>query len=254
MRACDDSPERRERLEMRPHLSKTRENNKFPAAAFELALLERPGGRMRNKHSAQPGLQSGINVTPRTVPHHPTVRFDDFELLHHALVRTRILFQHDFDRIEVRLESRALHFACLLCGLALRQKYQAVMLREIGKRFGHAIKNVRWRGFEFDGHPLDFLNHFPARGVSRELQIRIFERAAKTSHAIAVLPDVSPLSFVQNMANVFAGVAEVFELADEVLNRLLEENIIFPERVIGVDQQRVSGHSTSSPNLPSGEW
>src|SRR5271170_3847536 len=184
MRACDDSRKRRERLEMRPHLSKTREDNKFPSAAFEFALLERPCGRVWDKHSAQPGLQSGINVAPRTVPHHPTVRFDDLELLHHALVRTRILFQYDFDRVEVRLESRALHFARLLCGLALRQKYQAVMLREIGKRFGHAIKNVRWRGFEFDGHPLDFLNHFPARGVSREFQVCIFKRTAKTSHTI----------------------------------------------------------------------
>jgi hypothetical protein len=44
------------------------------------------------------------------------------------------------------------------------------------------------------------------------------------------------------MADVGATVAAGLGQADEVLNQLFEENIVFPERVVGVDEQRISSH------------
>ena len=74
---------------------------------------------------------------------------------------------------------------------------------------------------------------------------------AETSHAIAVLADIAALGFIQDVADVFARVAEMFELGDEMLDGLLEENIVFPERVVGVDQDGVSRRAEAiSPILP----
>ena len=51
-----------------------------------------------------------------------------------------------------------------------------------------------------------------------------------------MLANVPAFCLVQNVSNVIAGVAQMFELGDKVLNRLLEEYVVLPKRVIGVDQ------------------
>src|SRR5580700_5959120 len=104
----------RAELEMRAQLPEARQDQKFSATALEVALLEFPGGRVWNKNGAQTCMERGIDVASRAVAYHPTVCFYDFELLDNSLVRASILFEHDFDRIEIGLKARALHFASLL--------------------------------------------------------------------------------------------------------------------------------------------
>ena len=63
------------------------------------------------------------------------------------------------------------------------------------------------------------------------------QRMRETVQAVAVFDDGFPLHVVQHQANhlwrVFAMVQERNELCD----RALEINVIFPERVIGIDEQ-----------------
>jgi hypothetical protein len=68
-----------------------------------------------------------------------------------------------------------------------------------------------------------------------------------------VLADIAALGFIENVAYVFARVAKMFELRNKVLDRLLEENIVFPERVVRVDQERISRHPAISPILSLAE-
>jgi hypothetical protein len=68
-----------------------------------------------------------------------------------------------------------------------------------------------------------------------------------------VLADIAPLGFIEDVAYVLARVTKVFELRDEVLDRLLEENVVFPKCVVRVNQERVSRHPAISPILPSVE-
>ena len=103
----------------------------------------------------------------------------------------------------------------------------------------------------------------PARGHAVSISFTISRRAefpaslryvssrerAKAAHAVSVLSDVAALGFVQDVANVLAGVAQVFELGDEILDGLLEEDIIFPERVIGVDEKGVACHAWNLPDV-----
>src|ERR1700722_15596841 len=90
---------------MLAQIAKTREDQQFPCAALQLGMLQVPCIRVRNENGVEPRLQRRIDVAARAIPHHPAVRFHDLELLHHPFVNTHVLFQHDFNRIEIRLQS-----------------------------------------------------------------------------------------------------------------------------------------------------
>src|ERR1700757_4481000 len=99
---------------MLTQVAKTVENQKLAAAALELRMFQMPGIRMRDENGIQTHLQRRIDVAARAIPDHPAVGLDDFELLDHSLVYRGIFFQHDFNRIEMRLQPRALDFRGLL--------------------------------------------------------------------------------------------------------------------------------------------
>jgi hypothetical protein len=149
---------------------------------------------------------------------------------------------HDFDEFEEALKAGALYFGGLFGGLAFGKENQAVTLGQIGQRFRDTIENF-WRcAFEFDDALMDQRKRFPLRHLVRKLQVRLFEGAAKAAHAIAVLANILALGLVQNVPNIGAGVAGGLYYANKIFDQLLEENIVFPERVVGVDQQCVASH------------
>src|ERR1700746_3827350 len=123
------------------------------------------------------------------------------------------------------------------------------MLCEVGKSLRNTLKDV-WRSrFKFHSHALDLLHDFAPSRVPGQLQIRVFQRTPEAAHSVAVLADVAAFSFIEDVANVFPRIAKMFELRDEMLDRLLEKNIVFPECVVRVNQDRVSGHPAISPVL-----
>src|ERR1700720_740106 len=98
---------------------------------------------------------------------------------------------------------------------------------------------MRRRGLKLDRHAFDFLHNLTTRRVPSQFKIRIFQRTPEAADTVAVLTNVAALSLIKNVADVFARVAKVFELSNEVLDRLLKKNIIFPQCVVGIDQERV---------------
>src|SRR5690348_2009072 len=222
------------------------EDKKFARAAFDFALFEFPCGGMRDEDGVQAGVHGGIDVTAWAIADHPTVRFDDFKLVDHALVGRRILFNDDFDRVEVGLQTGALDLCSLFGSFAFCEQDQAIALGKIRKRFGHAVHDVRRSVFEFGDDPLDFLQDFATRAVAGELCVCVFERTMEAADTVSVLADVATFGFVEDVANVFARVAEVFELINEMLDRLLEEDVVFPERVVCVDKQSLTWHRIPS--------
>src|ERR1700746_4197067 len=123
------------------------------------------------------------------------------------------------------------------------------MLCEVGKSLRNTLKDV-WRSrFKFHSHALDLLHDFAPSRVPGQLQIRVFQRTPEAAHSVAVLADVAAFSFIEDVANVFPRITKMFELGDEMLDRLLEKNIVFPECVVRVNQDRVSCHPAISPVL-----
>src|SRR5262249_15238403 len=75
-----------------------------------------------------------------------------------------------------------------------------------------------------------------------QFHVRFFQRSPEPPYAVAILANILSFGFVQNMANVLARVANALRQRDEVLNQFLEEDVVFPECVVGVDQQCVASH------------
>src|SRR5258708_20245258 len=83
---------------------------------------------------------------------------------------------------------------------------------------------------------------FAFRHLVRQLHIRLFEGAAEGADPIVVLPDILAFRFIEDVANVSAGVAVGLDDADEILDQLFKEYVVFPERVVRVDQQCMASH------------
>lgn len=228
---------------MSSEITKTRNENQFSRAAFELSVLKNPGGVMRNKNRIQASLQRRIDVAPRAISNHPAIRFDDFELLNDALVRGKILFRHNFDGFKIARQPGTFHLGGLRGSLALAQQDQPMAPAQIGEGFRDAIENVRWSALEVHGHFLDFLNNFLAGCAAGELQIGVLQGTAKGANPIAVLENIAALGFIEDVSAVFGRVTEVPEAGEKAADGLLEENIIFPERVVSVDQYGLPSHN-----------
>ncbi len=187
--------------------------SKFSDTAFHRRLVGSQVAGCGMKTAFSPACSAGLMSVSGLFP---TIQPLDFTILNCSIRRWKIpafFSMTIFNRVEIGLQAGALDFARLFRGFALGQQDQAVALGEICQRFRHSFENLRRRVFEFGGHLLDFLHHFAARHVSSELQIGFFERTAEAAHAIAVLADVAPLGFVENVPDVVGRVAEIFELA-----------------------------------------
>src|ERR1700730_4956727 len=120
-----------------------------------------------------------------------------------------------------------------------------MVLREVGESFGNAFENKRRRGFELTRGSFDIVDDFAARHAARELYIGILKRTAEAAHTVPVLSNIAALGLVQDVADVFSRVAQMLELGNEMADRLLEVDVVFPKRVIGIDQYCMSRHASS---------
>ena len=118
-----------------------------------------------------------------------------------------------------------------------------MMFREVGKGFGDAIENMWRSGLEFRSHSFDFLNQLALRGVPCKFQICFFQRAAKTSNTVTVLADIAAFGLVQDVADIFASVAEMLELRNKVVDGFFKKNVVFPKGVVRIDEYRVPCHT-----------
>src|SRR6266700_4999102 len=65
------------RSEMFTERAEVRQNEEAAGPAAHFFVFERPRSMVRNEHGVQPRLERGIDIAPRTVADHPSVRFHD---------------------------------------------------------------------------------------------------------------------------------------------------------------------------------
>ena len=173
------------------------------------------------------------------------MRLDDLVFVDQASIRRCVLLHHYLDRLEEALQAGPLHLRGLFGRLTLCKQDQPVPLREVREGIGHSVQDFRRRTLEFRHALMNLYNHLPLGHVIGKLHVRLLKRAAKAAHAIAVLADVAPLGLIQDVTDVRARVAVRLDERDEILDELLEEDVVLPQRVVGVDEQRVPSHEGS---------
>ncbi len=117
-------------------------------------------------------------------------------------------------------------------------------LGEIRQRLRHAVQNFRRCPLQVNDAAMNQRQRLAFRHLIRKLYVSFFKRPAKAAHSIAVLPDIFAFRFIQDVANVSAGIAIRLDDADEILDQLLEEYVVFPERVVRINQQCMASHRT----------
>ena len=218
------------------------EDDEFSDAGEDGLVLHLPGVLMRDVDGVEADLHGGIDVAARAVADHPGVVLYDFVFVDEEIVSLGIFFADDFDELKKSLEAGALDFRGLLGRLAFCEENQAMAFGEVGERFGNAVENFWRSAFEVDDAIVNLGESFALRFVLGEFEIRFFERTAEAANAIAVLANVFALGFVEDVADVCARVAARFNEGDEIFDQIFEEDVVFPERVVGVDEKGVSAH------------
>ena len=221
------------------------EDDEFAGAGGDGFVLHVPGVLMRDVDSVEADAEGGIDVAARGIADHPAVGFDDFVFRDEAGVRDGIFFVDDFDGLEESLQAGALDFGGLLGGFAFGEKNEAMAFGKVGERFGDAVENFRRRALEVDDAIVNLGQRFALGEMLGELHVGFFERTAEAPDAVTVLADIFAFGFVEDVANVSASETTGFDESDEVFDEVLEENIVFPEGVVGVDEESVAAHGRS---------
>src|SRR6267154_472123 len=90
---------------------------------------------------------------------------------------------------------------------------------------------------------------FAFRHLIRKLNVGLLQRASEAAHSITELADILALGFIEDVANVRAGVTVRFDDTDEILDQLFEEYVVFPQRVVRINQQCVASHRELSASV-----
>ena len=153
------------------------------------------------------------------------------------LVGGDILFGHNLYRGEIFLKPGAFDFAGLLRHRALGHQNQVMALGQILQRLRHSGQEfhrmagngvgksvdslVQGRGQRFDGQALEGLD----------------QRVRKTVQTIAMADDGLALHLVQHFAHLLGSVLVVIQERNKVRDGALKVDVIFPKRIVGIDQQ-----------------
>ena len=221
---------------MAAQFAEGRQDHQFSRAGHHWFMFQGPGVLVGDVDGVEADLHGRIDVAARAVADHPAVGFHDFVLVNESAIRFRVFFRNDFYKFKKSLQPRSLDFRCLFRGFALRKQNQPVPFGKIREGFRHAIQNFRRRPLQVDDAAMNQRQRLAFGHLVRKFYVRLFERTPKAAHSIAVLPDILALRFIQDVANVSAGIAVRLDDADEILDQLLEEDVVFPERVVRVNQ------------------
>jgi hypothetical protein len=171
-------------------------------------------------------------------------------LVHQTPVGGSVLFPHDRSVAEPDAEAGPVDLQLLFLGMTLREEGEIVAGSQVLECFRHArddlhrlsddlarqrhqLVQVSWRDVAF---------HKPL--------VALAEIPCKILRTVAVDTDVRELDFIQDRSNLLGSMDRVIEEVDELIKRLLKVNVVFPKRIVGVNNQVLSQPAVSS----EGEW
>jgi hypothetical protein len=87
------------------------------------------------------------------------------------------------------------------------------------------------------GKAVNLIVHLGCHQIDAQARKRIHQCMRETVQPVAVLHDALALHIVEHPTNLLGGELVMIEKRDEANDRPLEVNVVFPERVVRVDQQ-----------------
>ena len=139
--------------------------------------------------------------------------------------------------LEALLESGAIQLVDLLGSVALRHQRQVVAVAELGEGLQH-VRNEADRmlanpvGHAMEPKPLVRRCRSLAQGLEALDQV-----VGEVLRAVAVFLDIATFDLIQRLPHLHGGEFAVVDVSDEFLDRLLEEDVVLPEGVVGIEEE-----------------
>jgi hypothetical protein len=127
--------------------------------------------------------------------------------------------------------------------MSLGEHRQLVPLRQIRQRLGHVLDHFHRLledRFREAHHRLQVVRR---KGALGKLRIALAKIPAEVRRAIAVDLRVDALDVVQHIPHLLRRHRRMREEAGELIERALEVDVVFPERVVSVDDEVLACHA-----------
>ena len=203
--------------------------------------LKRPGEVMGDKDSVEAGGEGRVDIGFGAVADHPRRAGLAAVMSREAAVGGVVLFREHLDSVEVRGKTGAAQLVGLLGVVSLGDEDEAVAGGKVGQGLLHM-------GQKFNLLIGDGLREAEDAGVlvgSNGLVGELLEagdkRLAEAVQTVATGGNGGVLNVIEAFANLFGVVEAMVEVGDEGGDSALEVDVILPERVVGVDEQRLIG-------------
>ncbi len=203
-------------------------------------MFQNPRVFVEEENGVETGRERGIDIALGAVSDHPAGVLGELVASDDGAVGWGIFLRDDFDCGEVFCESGAANLVGLLGVIAFCHQDEAVTLSEVAEGFidlrqkfdlllGDGI------GEAYDAVALVLVHRFRAESFEAR-----DKRAREAGQTVAVREDGFALDGVECLADFSGRVLVVVEVADEGGDGALEVDVVFPEGVVGVDEERLS--------------
>src|SRR5579859_171746 len=137
------------------------------------------------------------------------------------------------------LGPRALDLPCLLEHFSFGKENQAVALRKIFQRLANFGKKFNGMILNRLGNTSDLPVQFRRHGNGAEALKGIDQRMGKALQAVSVLDDAFALHVIEDFADLFGRELVMIQEGNKARDGPLEVDVVLPERVVSVDEQRL---------------
>jgi hypothetical protein len=208
-------------------------------------VLENPGEVVGDEDGVEAGGESGVDVGAGTVTDHPGAGGLEAVMVAEAAVGEFVLFGQHLNGGEVTLETGAGELVGLLLEVAFGDQDAAVAAGEQGQGLGDAAEQLDLLLGDGVGEADDAgVLVRGERGVG-ELLEAADQGLAEALEAVAVGADGGVFDVIEVLADLFGAELTVVEVGDEAGDRALEVDVVFPQRVVGVEEEGLTdGHAS----------
>jgi hypothetical protein len=209
-------------------------------------VLEDPGEVVGDEDGVESRGECGVDIGARAVADHPGGAGFAAVMERERDVGFGVLFREDFDGAEVRGEAGAVELVLLLLGVALGDQDDSVTGGEVGQRTCNVGQELDLLVGDGLGEAGDAFALFGGERFIGELFEAGDERLAEAVETVSVCGDGGVLDAVEVAADLFIAVNAVIEVGDERGDSSLEVDVVLPERIVGVYEERLSCGVTGS--------
>src|SRR5579859_563502 len=156
------------------------------------------------------------------------------------MVSGGILLGDDFHRGKVLLQAGAFNLRYLLGVRPLCHDDQVVIAaREVLERFGNAGDDLHRMLGDAEGKRADALAQLRREWLYAETLKGTAQRVGEAIEPVSMREDRFAFDLIEALAHLLRRELVMVQKGNEVGNRPLEVDVVLPERIIGVDEQRL---------------